>query len=37
VKVHAALQSPDRQWRVEVIQSGQRVFYRLHHDGRVQD
>lgn len=37
MKVHTALQSPDRLWRVEVIQSGQRVFYRLHHDGQVRD
>jgi hypothetical protein len=37
MKVHAALQSHDGLWRVEVVQSGQRVFYRLHHDGEVRD
>lgn len=31
MKIRGALETPDRRWRVEIVQQGTRVFYRLIH------
>lgn len=37
VKIRGALQTPDGQWRVEVVQRRGQVFYRLIHGDNVVD
>lgn len=33
--IRGALETPDRRWRVEVVQEGSRHGYRIVHDGQV--
>lgn len=35
MKIRGALQTPDGQWRVEVVQRGSSIFYRLIHSENV--
>lgn len=35
MKIRGALQTPDGEWRVEVVQQGTQVFYRLIHGDNI--
>lgn len=37
MKIRLALETTDGAWRAEVVQQGSQVWYRLIHDGEVQE